>query len=113
MSQQVPEVDIDHVPLELAETTVVLDVREDDEWQAGHVDGAVHVPLGQLPQRLGELSAAQRVLVVCKAGGRSAKATAFLTAQGVDAVNLRGGMLAWQHAQRAMVSDSGAGPQVI
>ncbi len=113
MSQPIPEVVVAAVPTELPEGLVVLDVREDDEWRAGHIDGAVHVPLGQVPQRLGDLPDADQVVVVCKVGARSAQATSFLTAHGYDAVNLAGGMLAWEAAQRRMVSDAGAPPQVI
>ena len=113
MSQPIPEIDVSAVPAELPEDLVVLDVREDDEWRAGHISGAVHVPLMQVPQRVSELPADQQVLVVCKAGGRSAKATALLQAQGYDAVNLAGGMLAWEQAQRPMVSDTESAPEVI
>lgn len=69
MSQPIAEVDVTAVPAELPEGLAILDVREDDEWRAGHIDGAWHVPLAQLPQRLGDLPAADQVVVVCKAGG--------------------------------------------
>jgi len=113
MSQPIPEIDVSAVPAERPEGLVVLDVREDDEWRAGHISGAVHVPLMHVPQRVSELPADHQVLVVCKAGGRSAKATALLQAQGYDAVNLAGGMLAWEQAQRPMVSDTESAPEVI
>ena len=85
----------------VAAGALLLDVREDDEWDAGHIDGAVHVPLGQLTARIEELAGEHqepgehRVVVVCRSGVRSAHATAFLAASGVDAVNLAGGMRAW------------------
>ncbi len=113
MSQAIPETDVSYLPAELTDDVVVLDVREDDEWRAGHIAGAVHIPLAQVPQRGSDLPTDQQVLVVCKAGGRSAKATAVLLSQGYDAVNLAGGMLAWQQAQRPMVSDTDAPPQVV
>jgi rhodanese-related sulfurtransferase len=113
MSQPIPELDVTAVPAELPVGLVVLDVREDDEWRAGHISGAVHIPLMQVPQRVSDLPSDRQILVVCKAGGRSAKATAVLQQQGYDAVNLAGGMLAWEQAQRAMVSDTLAPPQVI
>ncbi|MDQ3484063.1 MAG: rhodanese-like domain-containing protein, partial [Actinomycetota bacterium] len=59
MSQPIPELDVTAVPAELPEGLVVLDVREDDEWRAGHISGAVHVPLMQMPQRVSELPADQ------------------------------------------------------
>lgn len=73
----------------------VLDVREDFEWRSGHIDGAVHIPLAQLPVRLEELDPARPVLAVCHVGQRSAMAAAFLRDRGFDVHNLEGGMDAW------------------
>lgn len=75
----------------------IVDVREDDEWQAGHIDGAVHIPLGQLMERYGEvpMDGDEDVIVVCRSGGRSARAVQWLNDNGIDAVNLTGGMGAW------------------
>ena len=91
---------------------VVLDVREDDEWQAGHIAGARHVPMGEVPARLDELSADGELVVVCRSGGRSARVVAWLNQNGVDAVNLDGGMGAWDQAGRPMVSETGEEPFV-
>ncbi|UMG94358.1 rhodanese-like domain-containing protein [Nocardioides sp. TF02-7] len=107
----VPTVTVDGVPHPLPEGLTVLDVREPDEWQAGHIDGALHIPLGELPARSAEVPEGQ-TLVVCKAGGRSAQAVAWLGGQGHDVVNLAGGMLDWQAAGRPMVSETGAPPYV-
>lgn len=112
MQPPVPTVAIDGVPDPLPDDLTVLDVREDDEWVAGHVDGAVHVPLSELAGRLGDVPGG-RTLVVCKVGGRSARAVAWLSAQGYDVVNLDGGMLDWEAAGRPMVSETGAPAQVV
>ena len=73
----------------------LIDVREPDEVAAGTLPGAVNIPLGELPDRLGELDKARRVVVLCRSGGRSTQAAEFLTGQGfTDVVNLEGGMLA-------------------
>ncbi|MDT0202323.1 rhodanese-like domain-containing protein [Nocardioides sp. AE5] len=109
---QVPTVSITGVPDPLPEGLHVLDVREDAEWQAGHIAGAVHIPLMELPERLDEVPLEQ-TLVVCKVGGRSAQATAWLAHQGRDVVNLDGGMLDWEAAGRPMVSENGQEPGVI
>jgi len=109
---QIPTVDMSGVPDPLPERLVVLDVREPEEWAAGHIEGAVHIPLSLLPVQLGELPAEQ-TLVVCKVGGRSAQAVMWLQNQGWDAVNLAGGMLDWEAAGRPMVSETGHPPQVI
>ena len=73
----------------------IIDVREDDEWAAGHIDGALHIPLAQLPQRLSEIDTTRTPVTVCRAGGRSARAHALLTAAGRSAEDLTGGMQAW------------------
>jgi rhodanese-related sulfurtransferase len=109
---QVPTVEVSQVPDPLPEGITVLDVREPIEWQHGRIDGAVHIPLQQLPDRRSELPEG-RLLVVCKVGGRSAQATAYLRQQGVDAVNLDGGMIEWASAGRPMVGDGEGDPLVV
>jgi len=108
----IPTVTVADVPHPLPEGLTVLDVREPVEWQHGHIEGAVHIPLSTLPVRVGELPAAQ-TLVVCKVGGRSAQAVMWLQQQGVDAVNLQGGMIDWADAGRPMVSETGQPPHVV
>jgi rhodanese-related sulfurtransferase len=88
---------------------VLLDVREPAEWSAGHAPGATHVPLAQLADHLPQLPRQQRVVVVCRSGYRSARATALLRRSGVDAVNLDGGMRAWAEVGLPVVA-SGGGP---
>jgi len=108
----VPTVSISGVPDPLPEGLHVLDVREDDEWAFGHIARAQHIPLMELPGRLGELPHEQ-MLVVCKVGGRSAQATAYLVQNGYDAVNLDGGMLDWDSTGRPMVSETTQPPTVL
>lgn len=100
---EIPSTTVDQLPDPLPADLVVLDVREPHEWEAGHVEGAVHVPLGEVPERAGELDPQKRTLVVCHLGGRSARATAYLQQLGHDVVNLEGGMDAWQAAGRPTV----------
>jgi rhodanese-related sulfurtransferase len=95
------------------EQAVVLDVREDDEWVAGHIAGARHVPMFDVPHELHTLAASDPLVVVCKVGGRSAQVTAWLVQQGYDAVNLDGGLLAWERAGRPLVSEDGSPPRVV
>ncbi|MEU6862537.1 rhodanese-like domain-containing protein [Streptomyces sp. NPDC046876] len=103
-----PSVDAAAVPSE----GFVLDVREDDEWAAGHVEGALHIPMSDFVARFGELTEAvedgRRVHVMCRVGGRSAQVTQYLVRQGIDAVNVDGGMQAWDGAGRPMVTDNGS-----
>ena len=108
---RVPTVDVTELP----EDAVLLDVREDDEWAAGHIEGAQHVPMNRVPQHVAygdALPADRPIVVICKVGGRSAQVTAWLNQQGYDAANLDGGMLAWASAGRPMVSSDGAQPYV-
>jgi rhodanese-related sulfurtransferase len=112
MSPGIPTVAVTGVPDPVPDDVRVLDVREDVEWAHGHIDGATHIPLRDLPVRLSEVPEG-RTLVVCKAGGRSAQAVAYLRQHGHDVVNLDGGMLDWEAAGRPMVSETGRPPQVV
>ncbi len=108
-SPQVPTVNV----RELSTETFLLDVREADEWAAGHAEAALHIPLSELAARVGEVPQDHPVAVVCRSGGRSAQATAYLNQGGWQARNVDGGMTAWAQAGRPMVCDSGAPPRVI
>jgi rhodanese-related sulfurtransferase len=90
----------------------LLDVREDDEWAAGHAPQATHIPLGQLGARTAELPQDQEIYVICRSGVRSARAAQALDGAGWPAVNVGGGMQDWAAAGRPMVTDSGAAPFV-
>ena len=108
----VPTVALAGVPDPLPAGLAVLDVREPVEWAHGHIEGALHIPLGELTGRLDEVPTRQ-TLVVCKVGARSAQAARWLGAQGLDVVNLDGGMLDWAAAGRPMVSETGQPPRVV
>lgn len=92
---------------------ILLDVREPQEWQAGHAPGARHIPLGQLGQRQGELPPGRPVITVCRSGVRSARAASLLAGQGSDVANLRGGMRAWAAAGLPLTSKGGRPGAVI
>jgi len=90
----------------------LLDVREDDEWAAGHAPQATHIPLGELAVRAGEVPQDREVYVICRSGARSARAAQALNGAGWTAVNVAGGMQDWAAAGRPMTTDSGADPFV-
>jgi rhodanese-related sulfurtransferase len=92
---------------------VLLDVREPDEWQAGHAPDAQFIPLGELAQRAAEVPGDKRVVAICRAGSRSERAARFLIAAGFDVVNLAGGMRAWAAAGLEVVTDDGTPGTVI
>jgi rhodanese-related sulfurtransferase len=78
---------------------VLLDVREDFEYEAGHIPGATLIPLGQISSRLAEIPTDKTVVAVCRSGNRSEQASNFLRQQGFDNVhNMQGGMNAWGQA---------------
>lgn len=110
----VPTASVSDLP---AEGLTLIDVREHDEWDAGHAPDAVHIPLGELPARveeLAKLSDDNPLYVVCRTGGRSARATAWLNASGWDAVNVAGGMKSWHTEGRSVVAERpGAEPEIL
>ena len=87
-----------HEAFERLQTAQVVDVREDNEVAQGRIPGSLHIPLGQLGERLGELDRHRPVVAVCRSGNRSGAATQLLTSVGYTCDNMAGGMLAWQSA---------------
>ena len=73
----------------------VVDVRYPNEWEAGHIDGAVHIPGDYIFDRVGELDPTRPVVTVCRSGSRSAEAAKDLASEGFDVQNLEGGLDAW------------------
>jgi molybdopterin-guanine dinucleotide biosynthesis protein A len=101
-SVQVPAIDITTLRQKLDDGAPLFDVRQPDEYEEGHAPTARLVPLAEVPERVGEFPADETVYVICKSGGRSAKAVEHLRANGVDAVNVEGGTLAWIEAGNAV-----------
>jgi rhodanese-related sulfurtransferase len=106
----VPTIDVSALP----EGVKLLDVRELDEWTAGHAPTATHIAMGDVIARLDEVVAHDAPLyVICRAGGRSGQVVQYLVGNGIDAVNVAGGMQAWAASGRPMVSENGGAAQVI
>jgi rhodanese-related sulfurtransferase len=110
---EVPQVGADEGAALVEGGALLLDVREPDEWVAGHAAAAVHIRLSQLPARANEVPADGKVVVICRSGGRSNQAAAFLRVQGVDAINLAGGMQAWAASGLDVITDEGDPGRVI
>jgi rhodanese-related sulfurtransferase len=104
----VAQAQIADVPSTFDGSVVLLDVREDDEWQRGHAPGAQHIPMGQVPSRIDEINADAKLFVVCQAGGRSQRVAQYLARNGYSPVNVSGGMSAWTGAGRPVITDDGA-----
>jgi rhodanese-related sulfurtransferase len=105
----VPAVSVSDLPPDAA----LLDVREPDEWAAGHAPHAVHLPMSELTARIDELPEDDPLYVVCRSGGRSARVVAYLSGQGYPAINVEGGMQAWARQGREVVADGDAEPQIV
>lgn len=106
MSHPVPEVSVQEAAdAAAADSVLLLDVREDDEWQAGHARAAVHMPLSRLD--VTAVPTDRPVIAVCRSGNRSGKAAAALAQVGIDVVNMTGGMTAWTAAGLPVVDADG------
>jgi len=104
--------DVDHIdPVESKRRVdagaLLLDVRNPNEWQAGHAEGAAWIPMRELAERQEELPTDREIVVICKTGGRSAQVAQALVASGYGAVNVAGGSKAWQASGMSIVTDDG------
>lgn len=95
------------VPTAFDESVVLLDVRENDEWERGHAAGAQHIPMGEVPARISEIDRDATLFVVCHLGGRSMRVARYLAQNGYEPINVGGGMQAWADAGRPVVTDAG------
>lgn len=112
MSADRQEVTAEGAIAEVSNGAYLLDVREQHEWDAGHAPDAHLLPMSELSARVDEIPADTEILVVCHLGGRSAQVTAALRNAGYDAVDVLGGMVAWQNASGELTSENGSEPQV-
>lgn len=94
-----PEIDVETLATARG-SGVLVDVREPDEYAAGHVPGAVLIPMGQLADRMGEIDKTAPVFVICASGNRSSAMTDLLRGAGFDAVSVAGGTDAWTRSGR-------------
>lgn len=94
----IPEITVTELHDLMKDDTVLLDVREEGEWEEVRAIGTVHIPLGEIPERAGELPAGERIHIICRSGARSLSAAEFLANQGLEAINVVGGTNAWLQA---------------
>lgn len=88
----------------------VIDVREPFEWEAGHIDGAHHIPMNELAARIGEIDPQTPAVAVCFGGARSAYAARFLQSQGLQVDNLDGGLQRWVRQGLPLAAEGGEAP---
>ena len=91
----VPVIDVDELAAQRDAGAAVLDVRNPDEYDEAHVPDVILIPLGELVERVDEVPADGTLPVICRSGARSLQAAEWLRGQGIDAVNVAGGTLAW------------------
>lgn len=103
----VPEIDAHRLAEVREQGATVIDVREDDEVAEVRVPGVRHIPLAEVPDRVDEVPRDETVYVICRSGGRSARAVEHYRSLGIDAVNVAGGTLGWVDA--GLPTESGAG----
>ena len=109
----VSDIDVHEAARLVADGALLLDVREDDEWAAGHAPDAVHLPMGEVVDRGGELPTDRVIVCMCRAGGRSASVAAHLAGAGFDVRNTAGGMQAWSAAELPVVDGAGAPGRIV
>jgi rhodanese-related sulfurtransferase len=113
MPNPVQQVEPDDAHAMVEGGAALLDVREQDEWDAGHAPDAQFIPLGEVTARVGELPRDRRIVVICRSGARSDRAAQFLVDEGFDAVNVSGGMRAWAAEDHDVVASDGLPGTVI
>ena len=97
----------------VADGALLLDVREDDEWEAGHAPEAVHLAMGLVAERIEEIPTDRTIVCMCRVGGRSGAVAATLAGAGYDVRNVAGGMQAWEAAGLPVVTDDGGTGRII
>jgi rhodanese-related sulfurtransferase len=95
---EVPEIDVDELARQHAAGAPIVDVRQTDEFEESRVPGSTLIPLATIPDHLTDLTFEHPVYLICRTGARSGRAAQWLRQQGVDAVNVAGGMVAWIEA---------------
>lgn len=111
MLTEPPQVDLARALSMLTQGARLLDVRDDDEWQAGHAPQAEHRPLGLLDP--GDYASTDTLVVVCRSGKRSQQAAMTLHGAGLSVHNLAGGMNAWSQAGQPVVRDDGTPGSIV
>jgi len=101
---QIPEIDVEALAELVGPDLVLLDVRMVDEYEEGHVPGAILIPLPELEDRVSEVPSGDPLYVICRSGARSLRASEFLAGFGQSVVNVAGGTLAWTDSGRAVVT---------
>lgn len=107
MSDGAPEISREELQEKLKDGAQLVDVRAEHEWEAGRIEGAVHLPLAELSERAGEIERDRPVVLYCRGGNRSTMAADALAAEGYEAVKLSEGIVGWAEAGLPLEPDGG------
>ena len=110
---RIQEVKLEDAEQAIREADVLLDVREADEWEAGHAPAATWIPLGEIQARVGEIPSGAPIVAICRSGARSRAVAEALLGAGYDVVNVGGGMREWAAEDYEVVASDGLPGQVI
>jgi rhodanese-related sulfurtransferase len=119
MSDEIREVTREEAEELVRDGAQLVDVRADHEWEMGRIEGAEHLPLAELSERVGELDKERPVVLYCRGGNRSTMATEALATEGFDAVKLSEGIVGWAEAGKplepegAAVAESGEAQAIL
>jgi rhodanese-related sulfurtransferase len=107
-----PAIEPDEAVVLLGGDALMIDVRDEHEWAAGHAPHSIHIPLDEVSASTPFTTRTRRVIVVSRSGRRAERAVTHLRTAGVDAVVLHGGLRAWVEAGGDLVGDGGHGPHI-
>lgn len=107
MSSETPEISREELKKLRDEGAQLIDVRADHEWEMGRIEGAVHLPLPELSDRVGEIDKERPIVLYCRGGRRSTMATEVLVAEGYDAAKLSEGIVGWEEAGLSLEPEGG------
>jgi rhodanese-related sulfurtransferase len=107
LSDEIREVSREEARKMIEEGAQLIDVRADHEWEMGRIEGAAHLPLAQLTERVGEIERDRPVVLYCRGGNRSTMATEALANEGYDAFKLGEGIVGWAEAGLTLEPESG------
>ena len=94
-------------PTEVPQGAQLIDIREPDEFNQWHAEGATNLPLSELQSSYGEFDFDKDIYLICLSGGRSAKACTWLEMNGIDAINVGSGTIGWRDAGLPIIGTEG------
>jgi rhodanese-related sulfurtransferase len=107
MSEETREVSREEAQKLVADGAQLVDVRAEHEWEMGRIEGASHLPLAELSERVGEIDKGRPVVFYCRGGNRSTMAAEALAAEGYEAVKLSEGIVGWADADLPLEPEGG------